>query len=68
MALTVLVRFLLVFRKESLFLSYYSSCVLTEFDCPGDGMCSNQGTCDDITGTCICDTGVDGNICQCNEL
>ena len=38
--------------------------VLTEFDCPGDSTCSNQGICDDSTGTCICDVGFEGNICQ----
>ena len=36
----------------------------TEFDCPGDGTCSNQGTCDDTTGTCECDFGYEGNTCQ----
>ena len=29
----------------------------TEFDCPGDGTCSDQGTCDDATGTCVCFQG-----------
>ena len=31
-----------------------------EFDCPSVpvlGVCSNQGTCDDTTGTCICNEG-----------
>ena len=27
------------------------------FDCPGDGTCSNQGTCDGKTGTCVCFEG-----------
>ena len=39
--------------------------VLTEFDCPGDGTCSNQGVCDDTIGTCVCDDGFEGDMCQC---
>ena len=41
----------------------------TEFDCPSVGplgVCSNQGTCDDSTGTCICDEGFEGNVCLGN--
>ena len=30
---------------------------LLVFDCPGDGTCSNQGTCDGKTGTCVCFEG-----------
>ena len=36
----------------------------TEFDCPGDGDCSNQGTCDESSGTCVCDEGFEGDMCQ----
>ena len=35
-----------------------------EFDCPEDGLCSNQGTCDDVVGLCICNEGFEGNICK----
>ena len=31
--------------------------------CP-EGACSNQGTCDVATGTCICDSGFGGDMCQ----
>ena len=37
---------------------------IIEFNCPGDGTCSNQGTCDDTTGICICDAGFEGLMCQ----
>ena len=37
---------------------------LLEFNCPGDGSCSNQGTCDSSSGTCICDSGFEGHSCQ----
>ena len=40
--------------------------ISTEFDCPGDGTCSNQGICDDTVGTCQCDLGFVGNTCQGN--
>ena len=36
----------------------------TEFDCPEDGLCSTQGTCDDSIGFCICNEGFEGNICK----
>ena len=44
----------------------YSSWYLAslEFDCPADGTCSNQGDCDDSTGSCICNEGFEGNTCQ----
>ena len=44
--------------------------LLTEFDCPGDGTCSNQGICDDTTGTCICYAGFErsSGICKGNVL
>ena len=48
----------------SLFLCLYIILFWAEFDCPGDGTCSNQGTCDDTTGTCECDFGYQGNTCQ----
>ena len=38
--------------------------VSTEFDCPGDGDCSNQGACDESSGTCVCDEGFEGDMCQ----
>ena len=31
--------------------------------CP-EGTCSNQGTCDVSTGTCVCDFGFEGDMCQ----
>ena len=42
-------------------MSYFIS---LEFDCPADGLCSNQGTCDDSIGNCICDPGFEGITCQ----
>ena len=38
--------------------------MFTEFDCPEDGLCSNQGDCDDTIGSCICKEGFEGNICK----
>ena len=38
--------------------------MFTEFDCPEDGLCSNQGNCDDTIGSCICNEGFEGNICK----
>ena len=35
-----------------------------EFNCPGDGTCSNQGICDDSSGICKCDSGFEGQSCQ----
>ena len=47
--------------------NFYDSlkCILSfaEFDCPGDGLCSNQGTCDDTIGSCVCNEGFEGNTC-----
>ena len=37
---------------------------LSEFNCPGDGTCSNQGICDDSSGICKCDSGFEGQSCQ----
>ena len=34
--------------------------------CPGDGTCLNQGTCDVSNGTCVCDSGFLGDVCQCS--
>ena len=31
--------------------------------CPGNGTCSNQGTCDYSTGNCTCDSGFYGPTC-----
>ena len=36
----------------------------TDVQCPGDGTCSNQGTCDYSTGTCVCDSGFGGPTCD----
>ena len=33
-------------------------------NCPGDSTCSNQGTCDMSNGTCVCDSGFQGDVCQ----
>ena len=38
--------------------------MFTEFDCPEDGLCSNQGNCDDTIGSCICNEGFEGNTCK----
>ena len=38
--------------------------LLLELNCPGDGTCSNQGTCISSRGTCICNAGFEGNSCQ----
>ena len=37
---------------------------MSEFNCPGDGTCSNQGICDDSSGICKCDSGFEGQSCQ----
>ena len=36
----------------------------TDMQCPGDGTCSNQGTCDVSTGTCTCNPGFHGPECS----
>ena len=35
--------------------------------CPGDGTCSNNGTCDVSSGTCDCNSGFLGNMCNCKS-
>ena len=40
---------------------------ISEIFCPGDSSCSNQGTCDDNSGICICNPGFEGNLCQSNS-
>ena len=35
-----------------------------ELNCPGDGSCSNEGNCDETTGTCICNFGFEGSQCE----
>ena len=40
---------------------YFSS---TDMQCPGDGTCSNQGICDISTGSCTCNPGIQGDMCQ----
>ena len=42
-----------------------SRLISSDMKCPGDSTCSNQGTCDVVsTGTCICDSGFQGDMCQ----
>ena len=36
----------------------------TTTNCPGDGTCSGQGTCNEATGTCTCNAGFEGNSCE----
>ena len=36
----------------------------TDLQCPGDGTCSNQGTCNVSTGICVCGSGFQGQTCQ----
>ena len=38
--------------------------LLTDFQCPGDGTCSNQGICNVLNGTCHCDCGFQGETCE----
>ena len=38
--------------------------ISTDMQCPGDGSCSAQGTCDVLTGTCSCNEGFQGDMCQ----
>ena len=38
--------------------------MFTDLQCPGDGACSNHGTCDVSTGTCACNSGFEGDMCQ----
>ena len=35
-----------------------------EIQCFGPDDCSNQGICDVSNGTCICDPGFQGEMCQ----
>ena len=35
-----------------------------QVQCPGNGNCSNQGICDVLTGTCSCNPGYQGFMCQ----
>ena len=41
--------------------------MFTDLQCPGDGTCSNQGTCDVSSGTCDCDSGFLGAMCNCKS-
>ena len=43
-----------------------SKFISTDKQCPGDGSCSNQGTCDVLTGLCSCNEGFQGKKCQGN--
>ena len=36
----------------------------TDMQCPGDGTCSNHGTCNITTGNCYCDSGFHGAVCS----
>ena len=47
------------FHESSVFLFW-----LTEINCPGDGSCSSQGTCDGTKGTCTCNVGFNGDNCE----
>ena len=38
--------------------------MFTDFRCPGDGTCSNHGTCDVSTGNCNCESGFYGADCS----
>ena len=38
----------------------------SDFDCPADGICSNQGQCNGSIGICICDQGFEGINCEGN--
>ena len=62
MALIVQVR---IYRFSHNQHSESAKCILSiaEFDCPGDGLCSNQGTCNDTIGSCVCNDGFEGIIC-----
>ena len=57
-----------LYQMDVCFLSFWKFLffVSLEFDCPGDGTCSNQGTCDDTTGTCVCFQGFEriSGICK----
>ena len=46
-------------KDEIIFVS-----IFIEIKCFGPGDCSNQGICDVSTGTCTCDQGFQGEICQ----
>ena len=37
---------------------------MQELYCPGNGSCSNEGNCDETTGTCICNFGFEGSECE----
>ena len=42
----------------------YNYIMFTDLQCPGDSACSNHGTCDFSTGTCVCNSGFQGDMCQ----
>ena len=39
-----------------------------EIKCFGPDDCSNQGICDVLNGTCTCDPGFQGDMCQGKTL
>ena len=43
---------------------WHGKFISTDVLCPGDGNCSNQGVCDVSTGTCTCNQGFQGDMCQ----
>ena len=53
-------------KKLQIIHNLYLIYISTEFDCPGgtDQGCSNQGSCDDTTGICICNSGFEGASCH----
>ena len=53
-------------KDYSKFQRWKSKFIFTDKQCPGDGSCSNQGTCDVLTGLCSCDEGFQGKKCQGN--
>ena len=42
--------------------------ISTDMQCPGDSTCSNQGICDVSNGTCVCNPGYQGEMCQGKTL
>ena len=36
----------------------------SDMQCPGDSTCSNQGICDVSNGSCTCNPGFQGDMCQ----
>ena len=49
---------------HSSYVRWNSKSIFADVQCPGDGKCSNRGTCDISTGICVCDSGFEGDMCQ----